>query len=71
MKEEAVILVVGACGLDRLLVVPTYPDADVSTIQQQTIRIITLQCVVVVVGVGCCWWWWWCWTRQLATGFFH
>ena len=30
MKEEAIILVVGACGLDRLLVVPNYPEADVS-----------------------------------------
>ena len=28
--NEAVVLVVGACGLDRLLVVPKYPVADVS-----------------------------------------
>lgn len=29
-KGEAVVLVVGACGLDRLLAVQKYPDADVS-----------------------------------------
>jgi len=29
-KSEAVVLVVGACGLDRLLVLPKYPQADVS-----------------------------------------
>lgn len=29
-NSEAVVLVVGACGLDRLLVVPQYPIANVS-----------------------------------------
>ena len=67
MKEEAVILVVGACGLDRLLVVPKYPEADVSTIQQQTIRNITLQCVGVDVGVGVGLFQ----TAGYLTGFFH
>ena len=27
-QEEKVILVVGSCGLDRLLTVSTYPEAD-------------------------------------------
>jgi len=49
-SEEAVVLVVGACGLDRLLVVPRYPEADVST------DIVMFLCSYVkLTWIFCCW----------------